>query len=79
MKPEVKFEDVDVNGSGFISKQELLSFCLKNNSEEDEEFIKARVDIIFDEYSNSINDGKGNEGTVYSEGYDKVITFHLMI
>ena len=78
--PEVKFEDVDANGSGFISKQEFLNFALKVNSEDEEplcvELLTAQVVAVFDEFSNQINDGKGNEGTVYSEGYDKVITFH---
>ena len=37
-----------------------------------EEASKACATYHWLKYYNSINDGKGNEGTVYSTGYDKV-------
>ena len=79
--PQVKFEDIDTNGSGFISFNEFSAFVAKLGAEEGvcEDLVKAQTTLIWNKYCNAVNDGKGNDGTLYSIDYDKVRLESILI
>ena len=70
--PKVAFEHVDTNGSGFISFLEFCTF-LKAKNQGNSQLAESQATLLWAKYCNAVNDGVGNDGTIYSANYDQVI------
>ena len=76
--PKIAFDDVDTNGSGFISYDEFATF-LKAKHPGNPKLAESQTTQLWNKYCNAVNDGVGNADTIYSANYDKVkSTLHYL-